>query len=603
MPIASSSQTGPLDSVQLVVMANRLDGITREMTNTLVRTARSATLVARDFSCSIVTTDHQLLAAPEGIPCHVFGSGLVCEAMAERHPDFTQGDAFLHNDPYLGNSHAADHTLLVPVFVGGEHVFTACVKAHQADIGNAIPTTYSPKAIDVYNEGALIFPCVRIQQQYQHVSDIIEMCKKRIRVPDIWYGDYLGMLAAARVGEERLQSFCAKFGVETVKAFVDDWLNYSERMATDAIRKLPTARFEAYTELDPFPGIDEPLPLRAMIEVDGKAGTVNVDLRDNPDCTETGLNLSRSTSMNSAISGILFVLNSSREAKAPLVPNNAGAFRRIRVQLRDNCVVGIPLHPTSCSMATNTVADRAVAMVYAAFGKYIDGAGLAEPTFGSPPYQGVVSGYNRRRGEKYVLQLFSGTAGGPASSESDGWLTLLNTNGAGLIYIDETEIIEQKYPFLIFEKRVRPDSEGAGRKRGAPGNVCVFGPLYDPMEVHYSMDGMHNVPKGVRGGGAAQGNAAYLTGSDGSVRDLPSIVGEQRIDIGEKMTSLSAGGGGYGDPFTRAVEAVLIDVVEGYVTVERARDVYGVVIRGDFSRIETLYIDPEATSELRNGKS
>ena len=77
--------------------------------------------------------------------------------MTELHDDLAEGDAFLHNDPYLGNTHPADHVILVPVFVEGRHVFTAAAKAHQADCGNAQPTTYMPYARDVYEEGSLIF--------------------------------------------------------------------------------------------------------------------------------------------------------------------------------------------------------------------------------------------------------------------------------------------------------------------------------------------------------------------------------------------------------------------------------------------------------------
>ena len=65
-----------LDPVQLLVMANRVDGVTREMTNTLVRTCRSTTQLARDFSTSICTSEAELLTAPEGIPCHAYGSDL-----------------------------------------------------------------------------------------------------------------------------------------------------------------------------------------------------------------------------------------------------------------------------------------------------------------------------------------------------------------------------------------------------------------------------------------------------------------------------------------------------------------------------------------------
>ena len=554
-----------IDPVQLLVMANRIDGITREMTNTLIRTARSATLVARDFSTSVSDANHQLFSAPEGIPCHVYGSGLLCQAMADLHPDFKQGDAFLHNDPYLGNSHPADHTVLVPVFFEGEHIFTTCVKAHQADCGNAIPSTYTPKAIDVYAEGALIFPCVRIQEHYEDVGDIIRMCQKRIRVPEIWYGDFLAMLAAARVGEQRIQDFCRKFGLETVKAFVRDWIMYSERLAESKIKSLPAGKIHASTALDPFPpNLPDGIPLQCDIDVDPDAGYVTVDLRDNPDCVPAGVNLSESTAINCGISGVLIVLNSKRDAKATLVPNNSGSFRRINVLVRENCVVGIPRHPVSCSMATNTVADRTLGMIYSAFGRLADGIGLAEPCWGSGPYQGVVSGFNRKRNEPFVLQVFCGTAGGPGGAESDGWLTLLIANGAGLAYFDETEVIEQKYPFLIWETAVRPDSEGAGRQRGAPGNVCIYGPLPqdDAIEVHYSQDGLVTPPKGVQGGGGAMGSEVWLQQADGERRYLPDIIGEQSIGPGERIVSLSAGGGGYGDPRTRKVEAVLSDAVD-----------------------------------------
>ena len=157
-------QQTTLDPTLLAVLANRFEAIVREMTQTLLRAGRSATIsIARDFSCSIttsVTGQHALLAAAEGLPAHIYGSHLQAQAMCELHPDLAEGDAFLHNDPYLGNSHPADHTILVPVFCEGQHLFTAVAKAHLSDIGNALPTSYMPAARDVYEEGALLFPCI-----------------------------------------------------------------------------------------------------------------------------------------------------------------------------------------------------------------------------------------------------------------------------------------------------------------------------------------------------------------------------------------------------------------------------------------------------------
>ena len=130
----TGAEADRFDPLLLSVLANRFDSICREMTYTLLKAGRSTVIsVARDFSCSLVTADNRLLAAPESLPVHVFGSHLVTESMCRLHPTLEPGDAYLHNDPYDGNTHAADHTIIVPVIIDGIHVFSACAKAHQAD--------------------------------------------------------------------------------------------------------------------------------------------------------------------------------------------------------------------------------------------------------------------------------------------------------------------------------------------------------------------------------------------------------------------------------------------------------------------------------------
>src|SRR5690349_8313162 len=150
------------DAVRLALVSNRFEGIVRAMMNTLLRTARSAILnTARDFSCCILTAEDEMLAMAESIPVHVMGGpDLMAAWMKRLHPVLRRGDAFLHNSPYHGNSHAADWCVLIPVIDDeGAHRYTVVAKAHLADCGNAIPTTYYADARDVYQEGALIFPC------------------------------------------------------------------------------------------------------------------------------------------------------------------------------------------------------------------------------------------------------------------------------------------------------------------------------------------------------------------------------------------------------------------------------------------------------------
>lgn len=596
-------KTQTIDAVTMGIMANRLDSITREMTNSMIRTARSTTMAARDFSCSITSADHDLLSAPGGFPVHVYGSSLVSKVMEEAHPDFREGDAFLHNDPYNGNTHAADHTLMVPVFVGGEHMFTAIAKAHQVDIGNSQPTTYMPNARDVYEEGALIFPCVRVQQDYTDVQDIIGMARLRIRAFDTWYGDYLASLGALRLAEKRLQEFCAGFAsLDDVRSFIKEWLDYGERMAAAAIGTLPAGRATFHTTMDAFPGLPDGLDLTATVDLHPEEGRVVVDLRDNPDCTPTGLNLTEATARNNAVTALLMIMNTQKDATGLLVPNNSGSHRRIEVLVRENSVAGIPRHPASCSVATRTVTDRITGMLLAGITSMTEpGIGAAEPCLGSPPHEGVVSGTDpRREDEDYILQIFAGSSGGPATADGDGWLSFATIMGAGIPKLDSSEIVEQRYPLVMWQHAtVRTDSEGAGFHRGAPGTSSAYGPRFTGAVSHYYMEGVHNRPKGVHGGGTASGPAVWRIGIDGSQSEITDTVAEVHLHPGEAIVSLGSGAGGYGNPLDRDPQRVLDDVRDDYITLDRARSAYGVVITGQPDRWETLHVDHDATRAER----
>ena len=405
-----------LDPVLLSVLSNRLDGIVREMSNTLLRAARSAVIaVARDFSCAICTADNQLLATAEGLPVHIFGSHLQTRAMTDLHADLAEGDAFLHNDPYLGNTHPADHAVLVPVFIDGEHLFTACAKGHQADIGNSIPSTYHAAARDVYEEGSLIFPCVRVQRGYEMVDDVIRMCRRRIRVPEQWYGDFLAELGAARIAERRLKELCAKYGTETIKTFIHEWFDYSERRMVQAIGELPKAEVAAEGAHDPFePFLPDGIPIKVELRIDPDAGRITVDLRDNIDCVDCGLNQSEACAINNVLAGLFNCLDSD-------IPHNGGSFRRVDVLLRDGCVVGRPSFPHSTSMATTNVADRLVNITHSAMAKLGDGYGLAEGGSAMCAATAVISGKDfRRGGDPYINQLTMVVNGGPAGPRLPG---------------------------------------------------------------------------------------------------------------------------------------------------------------------------------------
>ena len=580
---------GSVDGVTLAILSKRIEGIARKMASTLMRTGRSGVLnIARDFSCCIVAANGDLLITNDALPIHVLsGPDLMAQAMNEFHPVLKAGDAFLNNSPYHGCSHAADHTLLVPVIdEGGVHRFTVVVKAHQADIGNSIPTTYHGSARDVYEEGALIFPCVRVQRNFETDADFLRMCKMRIRVPDQWHGDFLAMLGAARTGERELLALAREYEWSELKNFESQWLDYSEWRMIEALKQLPAGTQTRLSCHDPFPGTPATgVPIKVVVSVDSGAGRIQVDLRDNPDCLPCGLNLSEACSRTAAMVGIFNSIEHS-------VPKNAGSFRRIDVLLRENCVVGIPRHPTSTSVATTNVADRVANAVQAAIADLAEGFGLAECGAVIPPAVGVISGVNPITGEPFVNQVFLGMTGGAGAPKADAWVTIGHVGNAGLCYIDSIELDESRQPIHIYGRRLLPNTEGAGRTRGAPSVEVEFGPLAGNLDVGYVSDGAINPPLGVRGGLVGGKADQWRIAANGTRERLPPCA-QITLNPGDHLISISTGGGGYGPPFERDPYAVARDVAERWIDGERARSVYGVALS------EHGTVDESETQRLR----
>jgi N-methylhydantoinase B len=584
-----------LDPTLMAVLAHRFEAIVREMTNTLFRTGRSSIInMARDFSCSIITAEDELFAAAEGLQVHVLGAGLQTRSMRELHPDLREGDAYLHNDPILGNTHTADHTILVPVFVDGEHLFTASAKAHQADCGNAEPSTYVTYVEDVYAEGGLVFPCVKVQQDYEDIDDIIRMCRRRIRVPDVWYGDFLAAVGSARIGERRVKQVVERYGVQTIKAFVKEWLDYSERVMDQAIRKLPAQRLHASGKHDPIPGLPDGVEVNVTVDVEPEQGRVVFDLRENPDCIPFGLNVSEYCARGGCTIALLNCLEDD-------VPRNAGSFRRVEVLLREGSIAGGLVEPYSASVSTTNVLNRIINAAQSAFCQLGEGEGLAEGAGAMGVGFAVFSGTYPDSGEPYVSEFVIGNNGGPASPHCDGWITYAMPDCSKTIYIDSVEMLERTYPLQFRSLRLLADSGGAGRLRGGPASEVIYGPRATPMRVFYMADYARHPANGVRGGLPGTAASAHEVAADGSEQQVEAI-GDSLLQPGEWIRGVEAGGGGYGDPLAREPVAVLSDVLERWVTPRAAREVYGVALveqGGEGGGVASYTIDPPATEALR----
>ena len=583
----------PVEPYLMSVLSSRLYSIGLEMTNTLMRTARSQLMsVCHDLSTAICDRNGKVIALAESIPVHCANMGLTVRPCFD-HPEGIQpGDLFLNNSPYHGNTHHADYTYIAPVFHDGELMFFAVTKGHQADIGNSIPSTYAPTARDMFEEGAIDWPCIKIQKNYKDVPDIIAIAQMHNRVPEMWYGDYLACVGSSRVGEKRLAALCEEYGNDVVKRFCEAYQDYGARRMKEELKQLPKGHYEYDIKADAIEGVVPEITIHIECDTHPEDGTIAFDFTKNADSLPCGLNMCEATTLASAVTGVLNRMPCD-------IPCNDGAMSQIKVKMREGCVIGKAKAPYSSSMATTNLADRVISGVQALMNKLTSNKGMAEGGATQCPAVAVVSGTDWRKGDApYVNQIFCGMTGGPAVNGYDGWITYQYPVTGGAMNWNSTEVLEQQYPFKVVSEEILPNSVGAGQFDSAPSCKFVMTACHDPVVCAYSCDGIANPPKGAAGGLDGHKSAAWkykLAEGEASRTELPPFA-EPVITKKEAIVSESSSGGGYGDPLERDPELVCHRVREEWITKEFAAKTYAVVV--DDSH-EHFVPDVAATKKLR----
>lgn len=581
-----------IDPFLMSVLKSRFEAIVREMTLVVMRASRSAVIKnARDFSCAILTYDHQLVSVEDALPIHVMSMDMATRPLTDLFDDIAQGDIFINNCPYTGGTHHADLIMSMPVFYRGEPLFWVVALSHHADTGAPAPSTYLPFAKTIFEEG-MHFPCVRLAENYKEKKDILRIGSMRNRVPELWLGDVAAQSGACRTAERRIVDLLDRYGRDTVLDFVEDWFDYGRRRAKAAIAKLPAGTYEYETRHDPIPGVaDEGIPVRVKVTVDPEGGEITVDVRDNVDNVPGGVNLSANTCTGSCRIGVFNNLDED-------IPHNEGAKSQIKVLMRKGSAIGDPQYPVGTSVATTNVNDRLMIAGNAVFSRMGAPYGQAESGSHLPAGTGVISGADPyKNGKGYVNQIFVGYGGGGANHGHDGWLTYCGPANAGLIQLDSVEVDESMYPIVIERRGAVKDSQGFGEYEGAPGMGGVFYPLDHDMTIIYAADGATNPPRGVLGGTAAQPCRSERLDADGTRATLPAFA-EEVIRAGARIAFTACGGGGYGDPLKRDPKRVVRSVNRGWISEETAREVYRVALV-PAAEPGVMALDEAATAALR----
>ena len=548
---------GAIDPGRMVerqIVWDRLIAIVEEQAQTLQRTAFS-TIVREsgDLAAGFFDAKGQMLAqAVTGTPGHINSMALSVGHILNRHPLDTlrDGDVIVHNDPWMGTGHTNDVCLTTPCFHRGRCVgFFAC-NSHLADIGGLRDVSAST---DVYMEG-LYLPIMKVIDAGRLNQGIIDIIEANTRQPVESVGDVFSMISCNELGCTRLRQMLDEFRLEDVEAISAHIIATSKAAVEREIRKLPRGTWEGSLTLD---GQGAPVNLRAALTIGD--GTMHVNYAGTDGMTDKNFNVPFCYTLAYTSFALGCVVASA-------IPNNAGSLapRTVSAPLGSivnatkpaavisRHLVGLMLPDLVFNCLRQAVPDRVPA----------EGAGV---------HWGISIHGSRslppRLDDRFFVNVVT-TGGMGALPFRDGMSATGFPSG---IRGGSIEVFEAMSTVLVWRKQYREDSGGAGRFRGGMGQVIEIENGID-APFHYSTM-YERVIHPARGAAGGMAGARGVIRVD-SGRDLPG-KGQHLIQPGERVTILSAGGGGHGDPRDRERSLVEADLANGFVSDEAARTIYG----------------------------
>jgi N-methylhydantoinase B len=572
-----------VDAITLQVIQARLAGIVQEMQNSLFRTGYSTIIrESQDASCAILNCRGEVVAQHVVLPLHM-GAFPACAAGVLKHyapSEIHEGDAFITNHPYLGGSpHAPDMAVLTPIFYEGEWVGFAANMAHKSDIGGPVPGSCWSQAREIFQEG-LHLPPIKYVARFEPSRDVEQIIGANSRTPELVIGDMRGQVGADRLGERRFQELMERYGRETVLDSYDALFALTESKVRREIASWPDGNGEGERFVD-SDGIELDKPVRIHVKLEKRGDRLFFDFTGSAAQTKGPANI-RPTVVRAACAYCLIALVD------PALAINHGMARVIEIKVGDGSVVN-PRFPAP----VNTYNPTVHALVEALF------EGLSRITPHKKVADGcssrsiIVGGRSNKTGRSYVqYEIFGGGSGGRSGKDGVSGTNVNQSNAR----IAPVEIVESEFSTRIRRFELISDSGGAGKFRGGLGFVREYEFL--DQEARFALRSTKHAvaPKGIEGGFSGKPGKCTLNPNTEKEKIIPSRYSDHLLHPGDVVCLDTPGGGGLGNPLEREPLKVLADVKNGYVSMEKARELYGVAIEsgnGDFS------IDEKQTSEAR----
>lgn len=543
------------DPILLEVLWHRLIGVVNEQTAALMRTSfTSVVREAGDISAGVFDRRGRMIAqAVTGTPGHINSMATSMRHFLAAFPvdALAPGDVLVTNDPWKTASQLNDITVMTPVFRGERLVAFFGNTCHALDIGGR---GLSADAGEVFEEG-LFIPVMKLYDRGRPNAALLDLVRANVRTPDEVLGDLHAQVVGNEAGGQQLLTFLAEFGLADIEDLSDAIVARSEAAMRARIAALPDGAYRYDLTCD---GFDE--PIRIVVTVTVRGDHLAVDYAGSSAQVRQGINVALNYTH-------AYTTYAVKCAISPDVPNNEGSFRPVTVTAPPGSIL-------------NAQFPAAVA------GRHLVGHFLPSAIFGAlaqvapdrvkaPGFDGLwdtqIFGYDPRTGRPFTCVWFSAGGTGALATRDGLSATAFPSGIAGT----PVEVIEALSPIVIRRRELRRDSGGPGTFRGGLGQVMqvavrtdrpfVFSGLYE--RIAFPAPGLH---------GGAPGAPGAVSTNDPSVTVRPKT--RALVPAGTEITLCLPGGGGYGPPSQRDPARVLEDVRNGYVSVERARADYGVVV-------------------------
>lgn len=566
------------DPITLEILWRRLISVVDEADGSVARTAFSSLLRdAHDYTCMF--TDRQGRELAQGsfaTPGQSGAMALGVKNLVNSFPvDYYQpGDVFITNDPWALAGHLNDVCVWSPIFHKDQVVaFTACV-FHHSDVGGRV----SSDNHDVFEEG-LFIPLVKLYDRGVLNQSVLDMIRWNVRTPDEVTGDIRSQIAANHVCSEKIVQMLKENDLDTLDDLADQVIGLTEKSIREEIGKIPDGIYRAKGIIEQLKE-KEDIVIQATVEV--KGSDINVDLSGSSGQVNWGGNVVFNFTY-------AYVFMAVKSMFAPDIPNNDGCARPIKLSAPEGSVVNCKF-PAAVA-ARMGVGHFMTEVMYRALSDVVPRKVIAA-SGGTPAAMNVFYG-RRNDGKPWHSVIIRGGGMGAGAANDGNYVYIFPANGANT----PVEIFESDTPLIVEKRELLADSGGPGKMKGGLGKREIFRIPDDryaptpPVNLGIQAGRYVYAAEGLFGGKPGSKAQFLVNGAQGN------SYGLTQLKPGDLVTIDAPGGGGYGDPLEREPEMVQADVVEGYVSVESARNEYGVVINP-----ETMEIDWEATNIIKGSR-